>query len=281
MFAFLDVPIDVAYHIVSALAAGLHPVAGSLAAAVAIVMFTAAVRLLLMPLSLYALRGQAGVAALQTQVQDLQRCYGKQPDRLQRELTALYKENGGAVLGGCLPLLLQVPFFSVMYRLFRSTTVDGRPNTLLAHELLGVPLGSRWLEGPGPLSAHGLVFLGLFALLAIVGWGATRLSRRLLPAPAGTAAPAAGGRAGATAGPAPAAGGSAVPAAETLAQVSKIMPYLSIAFAAFVPLAAGVYLLTSASWSLAERAVLRRMAAPPARPAEAPDPAGRPGRAAA
>jgi YidC/Oxa1 family membrane protein insertase len=256
MFAFLDVPTDVAYHIVAALAAGLHPVAGGLAAAVAIVMFTAAVRLLLLPLSQYALRGQAGLAALQTQVQDLQRRYAKQPDRLQRELTALYRDIGSAVLGGCLPLLLQVPFFSVMYRLFRSTTVDGRPNALLAHALLGVPLGSRWLAAPGPLSAHGLVFLGLFALLAIVGWAATRLSRRMLATAAGPAAD----------GPIAPTAGSAAPAAGTLAQVSKIMPYLSIAFAALVPLAAGLYLLTSASWSLAERAVLRRISAPACAP---------------
>jgi YidC/Oxa1 family membrane protein insertase len=267
MFAFLGVPIDVAYHIVSALAAGLHPVAGGLATALAIVMFTAAVRLLLMPLSRYALRGQAGLAALQPQVQDLQRRYAKQPERLQRELAALYKENGGAMLGGCLPLLLQVPFFSVMYRLFRSATVDGRPNALLAHDLLGVPLGSRWLERPGPLSAHGLVFLGLFALLAVVGWATVRLSRRMLPA---AAAPSAGSAAG-----------PAAPAAGALAQVSKVLPYLSVAFAAYVPLAAGLYLLTSATWSLAERAVLRRVAPQPGRPAEAPDRSARRGRAAA
>jgi YidC/Oxa1 family membrane protein insertase len=264
MFAFLDVPIDVAYHIVSALAAGLHPVAGGLATALAIVMFTAGVRLLLLPLSLYALRGQAGMAALQAQVLQLQRRYARQPDRLQRELTALYQRNGASMLGGCLPLLLQVPFFSVMYRLFRSGTVNGRPNALLAHHLLGVPLGSRWLEGPGPLSPHGLVFLGLFALLAIVGWAAPLLSRPAVPAAAGPAA------------------GAAASAAGTLAQVAKIMPYLTIAFAAFVPLAAGLYLLTSATWSLAERALLRRRIAVPAGSQPGADrPARPPGRATA
>ncbi len=70
---------------------------------------------------------------------------------------------------GCLPLLLQLPFFSVMYRLFLYHSVAGSPNTLLTHRLLAAPLGSSWLGGAGPLSAQGAVFAGLFLLLAAVG----------------------------------------------------------------------------------------------------------------
>ena len=72
------------------------------------------------------------------------------------------------MLTGCLPLLLQLPFFSVMYRLFLSGTVGGKANELLHRTLFGTPLGSHWLSGPGPISGQGLVFLGLFALLAVI-----------------------------------------------------------------------------------------------------------------
>jgi YidC/Oxa1 family membrane protein insertase len=39
------------------------------------------------------------------------------------------------------------------------------------------------------------------------------------------------------------------------------MPYFTVAVAAFVPLAAGVYLLTTTAWTLAERALVQRVLA--------------------
>jgi YidC/Oxa1 family membrane protein insertase len=243
--------VDAAYHIVSALAQLLTPVAGGLAAAAAIVAFTVAVRLLLLPLSYYAIRGQASQARLLPQVQALRKRHAGQPERLQRELTALYQREGTSMFAGCLPVLVQLPFLSVMYQLFRSATVGGRPNGLLGHGLLGVPLGSHWLTGAGLLGLHGLVFLGLFALLALVAWAGTRVARAA--SPAGLAGPA---------GP----GGSA----GVVGFATRVLPYTTLAVAALMPLAAGVYLLTTTAWALGERAVLgRRM-----RPAAAPDPVG-------
>ena len=93
------------------------------------------------------------------------------------------------MLAGCLPLLLQWPFLSVMYLLFRSSVVGGAPNTLLAHYLFGAHLGSHWLAGTGPLSAHGAVFAALFLLLVVIGWLAARAARRF-NAPASPAQPA-------------------------------------------------------------------------------------------
>ena len=137
------------------------------------------------------------------------------------------------MLAGCLPLLLQLPFFSVMYRLFLSKTVGGQPNLLLARNLLTTPLGSHWLTGAGLLSIHGLVFLGLFAVLAVVAFLTARA-------------------AGATGGNAPA-GQPAM-----LGAIGRILPYTTLIIAAFVPLAAVLYLVTTTSWTAAERAVLRR-----------------------
>ena len=155
MFSFLGVPVDAAYHLVSGLTGVLTPVLGGLAAVAAIIAFTMAVRLLLMPLSLRALRGQAVQARLAPQLQALRQRYGKQPERLQREMSALYKREGTSVFAGFAPLLLQWPFLSVMYLLFRSPTVGGTANTLLTRDLLGVPLGTHWLSGAGPASAAG------------------------------------------------------------------------------------------------------------------------------
>jgi YidC/Oxa1 family membrane protein insertase len=164
----------------------------------------------------------------------LRKKHARQPDRLQRELAALYRAEGTSMFAGFGPMLLQWPFLSVMYLLFRSPTVGGGVNTLLRHDLLGAPLASHWLGGAGPLSAQGAVFAGLFVLLALLGW----LSRRIFAGPATATAPAA------PAGPA--------------ALLARLTPYITVVIAAFLPLAAGLYLVTTTAWTLAERTLLRR-----------------------
>ncbi len=221
MLSLFGVAVSAAYHVVSAFAHVLAPVAGGLATAAAIVVFTMAVRLLL-PLSYYSIRGQATQARLLPQIQQLQKRHAGHPDRL------------------CLPTLLQLPFLSAACQLFRSGTIGGQRNALLGHELFGVPLGSHWLSAPGLLSTQGAVFLGLFALLAAVAWAGTRIARRAArPSPSAAAQP----------------GGA-------MGLLIKVFPYATVAVAAVLPLAAGLYLLTTTAWSAAERAVLGRKAGP-------------------
>ena len=136
------------------------------------------------------------------------------------------------MFAGLTPILLQWPLLSVMYLLFRSTRIGGKANTLLTHDLFGVPLGGHWLAGAGPVSMHGLVFLGVFALLAGLCWLSVRLGRLMTAQSAGTDAP----------------GGALI----------RVLPYLTVVFAAFVPLAAGIYLVVSTGWALAERAFFWR-----------------------
>jgi YidC/Oxa1 family membrane protein insertase len=250
MLSPLGGAVSAAYHVVSAFAQVLAPVAGGLATAAAIVMFTMAVRLLLLPLSYYSIRGQAIQARLLPQIQELQKRHAGHPDRLQRELAALQAREGAGMLAGCLPTLLQLPFLSVMYQLFRSPAIGGQHNSLLSHELFGVPLGHHWLSAPGLFSAQGAVFLGLFALLAAVAWAGTLIARRVArPSPSAPARPAG-----------------------AMGALLRVLPYATVAVAAVLPLAAGLYLLTTTAWSAAERAVLGRRlhtgAAPdPGRPA--------------
>jgi YidC/Oxa1 family membrane protein insertase len=319
MSGLLGVPVDAAYHLVFALTHLLTPVAGGLAAAAAIVLFTAAVRLLISPLSFRALRGQAAMARLAPQVQALRTRHRRQPERLQRELTALYKREGTGPFSGILPLLVQWPFLSVMYLLFRSATVGGGQNQLLSDGLFGVPLGAHWLSGGGLLSVHDVLFLATFAVLAGLCWLSARLAKRAAPAaaaPTGGAAAtrrvgrvpapaaragktragapeqaadgkgggqsrngttaqspagagqAAGGKGGRGAGPS--AAGTAPDPAEALANskaaglLTRVLPYVTVVIAAFAPLAAAIYLLTTVAWTLAERRLFLRRSPSPA-----------------
>jgi YidC/Oxa1 family membrane protein insertase len=167
------------------------------------------------------------------QVPALRQRHAGQPEAFQRALAALYRAEGTSVYAGCLPILVQWPFFSVMYLVFRSPVIGGVRNALLSHDLFGAALGSHWLSAAGPFSAHGAVFAGLFLLLALIGWLSARMTRAIAASGAG------------------AAGGPA-------AALAKVAPYLTVAFAAFLPLASGLYLATTSAWTLAERAILRR-----------------------
>jgi YidC/Oxa1 family membrane protein insertase len=270
MLSIFGVPVDAAYSLVSGFTGILTPVLGGLAAGAAINAFTMAVRVLLMPLSLRALRGQAAQARLAPQLQALRQRYARQPEKLQQEMSALYKREGTSMFAGFGPTLLQWPFLSVMYLLFRSPHVGGKTNTLLSHDLLGVPLGTHWLSGAGVLSAQGAVFLGVFALLAGVCWLSARLARRWTPVPAAPPAPtpalAPSRPPSAKRPPTPAkarpVSAKAVPAPAQPPQVPggalvKALPYITVVIAAFVPLAAGIYLIISTAWSIAERFIWR------------------------
>jgi YidC/Oxa1 family membrane protein insertase len=237
MTAVFGVPVDAAYHLVLALTNVLSPALGGLAAVAAIVAFTMAIRLLLTPLSFRALRGQAAMTRLAPRIQELRKRYGRQPERLQRELTALYAREGTSLLAGFVPLLAQWPVFSVLYLLFRSPTVAGGANSLLSRDLFGVPLGAHWLSGGGAGVAtaglHAVVFPAVLAILALICWLSVWVARQM------------------TAGPASAASG----ASGAAGLLVKVLPYITVVIAAFAPLAAAVYLVVSVSWSVGERRV--------------------------
>lgn len=250
MTAVFGVPVDAAYHLVLALTNLFAPVVGGLAAVAAIVVFTMAIRLLLTPLSFRALRGQAAMTRLASRIQELRKRYGRQPERLQRELTALYAREGTSLLAGFVPLLAQWPVFSVLYLLFRSPTVAGGSNSLLSRDLFGVPLGTHWLSGGvATVGLHAAVFPVVLAILAVVCWLSVGVARRMTAAVTETP------------GPSGAAG-----------LLGKVLPYVTVVIAAFAPLAAAVYLVVSVSWSVAERRVFaarsrHRAATGPATPA--------------
>jgi YidC/Oxa1 family membrane protein insertase len=269
--------VDAAYHAVSVLAGLLAALPAGLATAAAIIAFTVAIRLLLLPLSYRATRGMEAQARLAPQVLALRQRHAGQPDRLQRDLAALYRAEGTSMFAGFLPTLAQWPVLGGVYLLFRSPRIAGAPNRLLSHGLFGAPLGSHWLSGAGPLSAQGAVFAGLFLLLAAIAWLSARLARGS-GVPAATAPAAPGKTAPGKATPGKAAPGKAAPAtgpggraaaikgdaeagraAAAPGLLARALPYASVAVAAFVPLAAGLYLVTTTAWTLGERMLARRL----------------------
>ncbi|WP_369252324.1 YidC/Oxa1 family membrane protein insertase [Streptomyces sp. R41] len=228
--------------LVEQLADLLQPLFHASAAAAAIVLFTAFVRLLVHPLSRAAARGQRARAELQPRVAELRKKHAKDPEKLQKAVLALHAEEKVSPLSGCLPSLLQLPAFFLLYHLFSNSTIGGGANALLGHKLFAAPLGDRWadaLGNGGVFGASGLVYLGLFALVAAVATFNYRRTKRMMAASAPVAD-----------------GDQQVPG---LASVNKIMPFMSfftLFTVAVVPLAAALYVVTSTTWSAVERAVL-------------------------
>ncbi|MER7440618.1 YidC/Oxa1 family membrane protein insertase [Micromonospora avicenniae] len=261
-FAPLHATVGVAGTALAHLTALLEPVAGGAATAVAIVLFTVAVRLLISPLTVAQVRGERRRAALAPQVRELQQQYANDPTRLQSEIFALYRSAGANPVAGCLPMLLQAPFLLVMYRLF--STAEGGTG-LLDERLAGVSLGHHF--GDGLAGAAGPLFALLLTALAVLAWLSSRRMRR---AAAGTGA--------GTPVPVPAGGGSArdgdgaaagLPGAALLGRLLPLLPYTTVLVALVLPLAAVLYLVTTTAWTALEQAVLRRPQASPANTATA------------
>jgi YidC/Oxa1 family membrane protein insertase len=230
-FAPFDAAVGVAHTAVDALAVLLTPVAGGLAGALAIVAFTIAVRLLISPLSYIQVRGERRRAALAPRLAELRAKHRNDPQRLATEILALQREADTGPLAGCLPALLQAPFFMVMYRLVTVPAV-GSSRWLRAGELFGVPLTAHLPAGP-------FVFAGLLVIAAVLAWWSSRRLHR-----ARAAEPAVEGRAAAVVGP-----------------LTTLLPYTTVMVVAFMPLAGGIYVLTSAAWTALEHAFWRRPAA--------------------
>ena len=249
-FPPVAVVLDGLHSFVALLAALVEPAVGDLSSALAVVLLTVVVRLVLVPVGVSQVRAEIGRRRLAPRVAELTRRV-TDPQERSRRLMELYSSEKVSPLAGCLPTLAQAPVLTAVYSLFAHPTIAGHANELLGHTLGGAVLGANLPVALGAGLATVWPYLVLLAVLAVV----VELTRRASLRAAGPAAAPLPGAAGA----AGAAGPAAVPG---MTGLLRVLPFVSVAFAAFAPLAAALYLVTSASWTLLERAVLRRLLAP-------------------
>jgi YidC/Oxa1 family membrane protein insertase len=92
----------------------------------AIILLSVVVYLLLFPLSLKQMRSMKEMQALQPKIEALRVQYKDNPQKMNKEVMELYREHKVNPLGGCLPLLLQMPIFFALYQvLMRSVALRG------------------------------------------------------------------------------------------------------------------------------------------------------------
>jgi len=116
---------------------------------IAIIVLTALVRLLTMPMTLQQLRSSKAIQELQPQLLALQKKYAKDKERLTQEQMKLYREAGVNPAAGCLPMLIQLPIWVALYAALRNLAQAGvLQEGFLWIPSLAEPSGLAWLWPP-------------------------------------------------------------------------------------------------------------------------------------
>ncbi len=118
-----------------------HTVTGSWG--ISIILLTVVLRLMLYPLNNWSMRSNAKMQKLAPKVKELQEKYKKDKKRSQMEMMSLYRKEKVNPLGGCFPILIQLPFLFGMFDLLKSsfelrgaTFIPGWINNLTAPDVL-------------------------------------------------------------------------------------------------------------------------------------------------
>lgn len=233
-------PVVLALHgLVVTIAGALPWPHGGTAVAAALALVTVAVRATLLPLAVRALRTERARAAIAPQLAALQRRHRNDPRRLLAETAQVQREAGVGPMATVLPMLAQLPVLASIYRLVALPTIAGHPNLVLTAQLFGAPLAAHW---PQAVAAGGVLGTGTIGLLVgaalflvLATLSSRELARRAEQGEIGTPQPA---------------------AASTVTRMMRFLPYGTVVFAAFAPVAVSLYLLTTTAWTVAERRFL-------------------------
>jgi YidC/Oxa1 family membrane protein insertase len=234
--------------------------------AVAIALLTCVVMIVTTPLTLKGTRSMIEMQRLQPDIRRLQVQYKDDRQKLNEELMKFYREHQINPVGGCLPLLIQAPVFSILFYVVRGLTQqanfvglaeytgelgltssvnDGfRPKYLdnsaeLYQSLLGKhemnSLGVDLAITPGEALSQGfltaLPYLLLIAVIAFLSW---YQQKQIM---------------GRTAG---------VEVTQQQRLMMRIGPLLYVFFAFVSPLAIGIYFLVSTLWRVGQQAFITR-----------------------
>lgn len=88
---------------------------------VKIILLSIALKLVLLPLTTKSFRSMAKLKQVQPRMKELQEKYKNDPKALQTAMQKLYREEGVNPLGGCLPMLMQMPVFFALYRVLANS----------------------------------------------------------------------------------------------------------------------------------------------------------------
>lgn len=102
----------------------------------AIIGLTLVVRAIVLPFNLYSFKSMKVMQKLQPEIQSVKEKYKNDPKRMNEEVMRLMRENKANPLGGCLPMLLQLPVFFALYQVLgQSIELYRQPFIFWIHDL--------------------------------------------------------------------------------------------------------------------------------------------------
>lgn len=220
---------------------------------IAIMLLTASVSLIRMPLVSKQVRSQQEMQRVQPELKRIQAKYKSDPQKRNEEVMRVYKENNVNPLASCLPLLLQMPLFIVLYRLILDLAASPpkhlpQPSRLYSSLVedggeipaFGMDLARRATD----MSGGGLVAVGiLIALVVATGFFQTRQMQSRLPKESMNS---------------------------QMAVVGKVMPIMFGVISFTIPAGVVLYFLVSNAWQIGQQGWMYRHQKPGASPAPAP-----------
>jgi YidC/Oxa1 family membrane protein insertase len=94
----------------------------------AIILFTLLVKVVLFPLSYKGMMSMQKLKDLAPKMKDIKEKYKDDPAKMNAQMMEMYKKHGANPMGGCLPLILQIPVFFALYRvLLNADELQGAP----------------------------------------------------------------------------------------------------------------------------------------------------------
>lgn len=133
-----------------------------------IIVFALLVKVALHPLTKSSMQSMAKMGAMSPKMKEIQEKYADNTQKQQQEMMKLYKETGANPLGGCLPMLLQMPILIAMYRFFPNSIALRQEGFLWANDLsapdviaslpFSIPFYGSWVTGFAILMAVSMVF---------------------------------------------------------------------------------------------------------------------------
>ena len=147
-----------------------------------IVVLVVLMRLILVPLFIKQMHSMRKMSALAPQLQELRKKYKGDKQTLNEETMRLYRENGVNPLGGCLPLLAQMPIFFALFSVLRAIA-GWHPGLPLPYHMtesvvvsaqnaniLGAKIGDKVLFTPAGMHVplHAKIVILCFVTISVV-----------------------------------------------------------------------------------------------------------------
>jgi YidC/Oxa1 family membrane protein insertase len=146
----------------------------------AIILMTIVIKIILHPLTNKSFQSMRRMSALQPKVTEIRERYKSNPQQMNKEIQALYRKEKINPMGGCLPMILQLPIFYALYTLL-SGMVELRNESFLWIKDLSLPDTVATIKASIPLLGYKLGTQGYtdINVLPFVMTGTTLLQSKL------------------------------------------------------------------------------------------------------